>query len=160
MITRPLTTNERAETPGFTHIVVLTADDLTQATNNTAQAFVPFALKINDIIGRVQDFVVTSFQNSADAAHNTTTRSLGDTASATQYTAAAEMNTNGTVVASKFSNTAVGPYTTASNFTITINSMAGKALLAVNRGVYVVLVQLLRGQLVVNACTPAPIAKT
>jgi len=39
LIVRPLTTNERAELPGFTHVIVITANDLTQATANTAQTF-------------------------------------------------------------------------------------------------------------------------
>lgn len=159
MQVRPLSTNERAETPGFTHVAQITADDLTQGTANTAQTITVCALKKNDIIGRVQDFVKTAFQNTADNAFNSDTRSIGDSASVTTHTTAAEANANGTVVPSKFSNTAVGPYTTTNVLTVTFNSMTGKSLSALNRGELIVLFQLIRGMDVVNAVSNSLVAK-
>lgn len=155
MQVRPLTTNERAESPGYTHVAQINSDDLTTATNNTAQTITICALKIGDVIGRVQDFVKTNFENTADAAFNATTRSLGDNSAVTTHTSAAETNDNGTVVYSKFSNTAVGPYTAANTLTVTFNAMAAKNLAALDAGELVVLFQLIRGKNIVDAVSPA-----
>lgn len=160
MTVRPLTTNERAETPGFTHVAVVTADDLTTTTANTAQTLTIANFKANDVLGRVQDFLRTSFQNTADAAFNTSTRSIGDNTGVATHTAAAETNVNGTVVVSKFSNTAVGPYTAANTLKVTFNAMSGKNVNALNRGELVILFQLIRGMDVVNAVASAQISKT
>lgn len=161
MEVRPLSTNERAETPGFTHVARITADDLTQASNNTAQTLKICDLKIGDVIGRVQDWVKTQFQKTGDTAFNSTTRSLGDNGSATRWGAAVEANANGSVVTSQFSNTAVGPYTSADAFNITFNAMSAKKLLDINRGEIVVLFQLIRAKNVVDAFTAgALISKT
>jgi hypothetical protein len=160
MTIRPLSTNERAETPGFTHVASVTADDLTQTTVNTLQTITVATLATTDIIGRVQDYVKTSFQNTADAAFNTTTRSIGDGTGVATHTAAAEANLNGTVVLSKFSNTAVGPYAAANTLTVTFNSMAAKALSNINRGELVILFQLVRSLAIINAQSSVQITKT
>lgn len=145
MITRPLALHEMAAHRGMTHMSIITADDLTQATVNTAQSLTLCNLVAGDIIGSVEDNVVVPFENTADAAFNTTTRSAGDTATgvAAHY-AAAEANKNGTVVTKKFSNTAVGPYTAADILRVTFNAMAAKALLSINKGELHVFFSILR----------------
>lgn len=159
MTVRPLTTNERAETPGYTHVATITADDLTNATAAAAQTITIANLKITDIIGRVQDYVKTSFRASADNAFNTSTRSIGDNTGVATHTTAAETNANGTVVTSKFSNTAVGPYTTANTLTVTFNAMAAKNLNSINRGELIVLFQLIRILPVVSAVASTGVTK-
>jgi hypothetical protein len=151
MITRPLTTNERAETPGYTHVTVLTTADIAAGIANNTAASWTVALSTYDIIGRVQDFVKTPFQNTADAAFNSTTRSLGDNSAVTTHTTAAEANANGTVVYTKFSNTAVGPYTAANTLKITLNAMSGKSLSNLNKGELHVFFQLIRIKPIVDA---------
>lgn len=160
MEVRPLTTNERAETPGYTHVAKITADDLTQTANATAQAITIAVLAIGDVIGRVQDWLKTNFQNTADAAFNTTTRSIGDNGSATRWGAAVEGNQNGTVVLSQFSNTAVGPYTSADALKVTISAMTGKNLNSINRGELIVLFQLIRAKRIVDAVASQAPVKT
>jgi hypothetical protein len=147
---RPLSTNERAESPGYTHMAVLTCDDLTTTTNGTAQAFT-IALATGDVIGRVQDYVKTPFQVAGTAGNDTTLRSLGDNSSATTHTATAEMNANGTVVYSKFSNTAVGPYTAANTLKVTVTPKTGTNVNALNRGELHVFFQVIRVLNLVNA---------
>jgi hypothetical protein len=157
-LVRPLTTNERAESPGFTHVAILTCDALTTTTNGTAQAF-NVNLATYDVIGRVQDFVKTPFQVAGTAGNDTTLRSLGDNSSATTHTATAEMNANGTVVYSKFSNTAVGPYTAANTLKITVTPKTGTNVNAINRGELHVLFQLIRVLPLVQAITATNTAK-
>ncbi len=142
MIVRPLTTNERAELPGFTHVIVITANDLTQATANTAQTFDAFALLAGDIIAKAIGVPVVPFQNTADAAFNSDTVSIGDTGSGTRHTAATEANANGTFLR-VMGNTAF-LYTAADKLRITVNSMAAKSLVNLNRGEYHAFISLVR----------------
>jgi len=157
MFVRPLTTNERAENPGFTHHVRITADDLTQATANTAQTFNAFPILKGDVIWRAMAIPVVPFQNTGDAAFNSDTVSVGDGGSATRYTAATEANANGTYLPA-IGNTAF-LYTAADNLVITVNSMAAKSLVNINRGEYHVLVQLFRSTDLTNAIAKARINK-
>ncbi len=158
MLVRPLTTNERAETPGFTHVARITADDLTTTANATAQAITLCALKALDVVGRVMGIARTPFQNTADAAFNSDTVSIGDSGSATRWGAGVEANANGTFL-NQFSTTAV-LYTANDSLIVTINSMTAKALNNINRGEYYVLFQLIRALDVVNAIAAARISKT
>lgn len=141
---RPLTTNEQADNGGYNHIAVVTADALTQTTANTAQTITLCGIKIGDIIGKVLWRAKTYFKDASDAAFNTTTMSVGDDASVTTYKAAIELNVNGTEVSEGFTNTAVGPYTVASNLTVTFNAMVAKSLSNIDTGEVVILFQLQR----------------
>ena len=142
MIVRPLTTNERAELPGFTHVIVITANDLTQATANTAQTFDAFALLAGDIIAKAIGDPVVPFQNTGDAAFNSDTVSIGDTGSGTRHTAATEANANGSYA--KVQGNTAFLYTAADKLRITVNSMAAKSLANLNRGEYHAFVSLVR----------------
>jgi len=138
MIFRSLSTNERAEAPGYTHLCEVTADDLTQATVATAQTITVSTFNAGDQMIRVFWYLKKSFQNTADAAFNTTTVSVGDTALVTTHLAAAETNTNGSFVTYRTGNTLV-LYTAADILTVTFNAMAAKALSSINRGDLVLL---------------------
>lgn len=145
MICKPLATNEIADNGGYTHIATITADDLTVTTNNTSQTILIATLAIGDAIGKVATRVKTSFENTADAAFNTTAATVGDTANAVNnHIASQELNKNTTVVVEKFSNTLVGPYTAADKIAITFNAMAAKKLSDINKGEIEVLFQLQR----------------
>jgi hypothetical protein len=133
MIFRSLSTNERAEAPGYTHICELTADDLTQVTVAAAQTITVAPFSAGDQMMRVFWYLKRPFENTADAAFNTTTVSVGDTAAVTTHLVAAEANINGTEIIYRTGNTTV-LYTTADILTVTFNSMAAKALVNINRG--------------------------
>lgn len=156
---RPLSTNERAETPGFTHIGIITADDLTQATANTLQTLTLATIAAGDQIQRVKWYLRVPFQNTADAAFNSDTISVGDTAAVTTHLSAAEANLNGTEIIWRTGNTTVG-YTAADVLTVTINSMAAKSLVDINRGELILLISLCRPTFVINAIASSQIAKT
>ncbi len=152
MLNRPLATNEIADNGGFTHVAVVTPNDLTNATNAGAQTITICSLKAGDIIGKVLWRAKTFFKASADAAFNTTTMSIGNTATGvTAHIAAIELNENGTEVKEGFSNTAVGPYTANDSLTATFNSMAAKNLLALDTGEVVILYQIQRPAVIEEA---------
>lgn len=144
MITKPLALHEQAAHRGMTHMSIITADDLTQATANTAQTLKLCDLVAGDIIAAIEDNVIVPFENTADATFNSSTRSAGDNSAVTTFFTAAEANKNGTVVPKKFSNTAVGPYTAADKVAITFNAMAGKSLSSINKGELHVFFSILR----------------
>lgn len=158
MLVRTLTTNERAELPAYTHVAIITADDLTQATANTAQTIDLCALKAGDIIARAIGVPVTPFRNTLDAAFNSDTVSFGDTGSATRHLAATEANVNGTFLR-VIGNTAF-LYTTADTLRVTVNSMAAKSLVSINRGEYHIFFALVRSDFVSNAVARRAISKT
>ena len=161
MLLRPLTTNERAETPTFTHVARITADDLTQATVAAAQTIDLATLQKNDIILRVAGYIRVPFQNTLDAAFNTTTVSIGDTSGVAALAAAGEANANGTFVNTLGLVLPGGKiYTAADTFRVTFNAMAGKALVNLNRGEYYVFGTICRLADVANAMAAARISKT
>jgi hypothetical protein len=133
MLVRPLSTNERAETPGFTHVAIITANDLTQATAAAAQVFSVCGVKAGDIIYRSVGVPVVPFQNTLDAGFNSDTVSFGDATLITQHFAATEANNAGPLRI--MGNTAV-LYTAANTLQIGVNSMAAKSLANINRGEY------------------------
>jgi hypothetical protein len=148
MIVRPLTTNERAETPGFTHVAVLVAADLTQVTAATLQTFDLFGLRAGDIVLRVAGSPVVPFQNTADAAYNDNTISVGDVGGVATLMAATQANWNngagsGVNAVNGLGNTPV-LYATANTLRMTVNSMAAKSLSNINRGEYHVFIALCR----------------
>jgi hypothetical protein len=143
MRTWALTTNERAEC-GHTHLVEITADDLTSTVTANAQTFVTDILMgVGTFIERVTEYLVTPFQNTLDAALNSTTMSVGDSIGSvsTILTPAVELNQNGTFVSNKTmvpTGTPFTGFTSPTYLTVTIGSMAGKNLASVNRGVVLV----------------------
>jgi hypothetical protein len=134
MIFRTLTTNERAETPGFTHVGVITADDLTSTTVTVAQLIQFCALVAGDQVLRVGWNLRVPFQNTADpAGDQATTASVGDAAAVGTHLAPAVVNVNGTEIIWRAGNTAV-LYTAADKLTCNFIPTTGKALSALNRG--------------------------
>jgi hypothetical protein len=134
MIFRTLTTNERAESCGFTHVGVVTADDLTQTTVTTAQ-LITFTTGIvaGDQVVRVGWYLKLPFQNTLVGADNATTASVGDTAAVGTHLAPAVVNVNGTEIIWRAGNTAV-LYTAGDKLTANFIPTTGSALSALNRG--------------------------
>jgi hypothetical protein len=143
MIVRPLGTQEQAGQTGFTHVAVITADDLSQAVVATAQTILINALLAYDVIVKVGWYLKIPFKDVSDPAFNTTTMSVGDNAAVTTHIPATELNENGTEILSHYSNTAVR-YTAADKIAVTFNSMAAKALLNIDVGELHVFFTLLR----------------
>lgn len=159
MTFKSLTTNERAETPGFTHVAIVTADDLTQTTANTVQTITLCNLIAGDQIQRVKWYLSTPFQNTADNTNNATTASVGDSAAVTTHLAAGETNLNGTELIWRTVSTVVA-YTAGDIFTVTFTPKTGSALNVINRGELRLLVSLCRPAFVFNAISATQVAKT
>jgi hypothetical protein len=127
----------------FTHRIVGTANDLSQATVTTAQAF-NFAIPLGATINQVELRLIIPFQNTADAAFISDTVSVGDTSLATKWVSAVECNLNGAYITTpQFSATLGGPYAANQNIVVTFNApTAGKALANINRGELHIYVQI------------------
>lgn len=121
---------------GMTHIASISCNDLTQATVNTAQSLNVLALPTGAIVSEVEARLIVPFENTADAAFNSVTLDVGDTGSATRWFTAQQVNKNGAFIAVPIlSATGVqGPYAASQFFTVNFNSIAAKALLALNKG--------------------------
>jgi hypothetical protein len=137
----PLSNNERTG-HDFTHLAVLTANDLTQATANTAQV-VNYPLPVDAVIEKSAARLITPFEDPSDAAFNSTTVDVGDTGSATRWFTAKQVNKNGSFIAAEqFAAALGGPYAVAQNFAINFNSMAAKSLVNLKKGELHVFVKL------------------
>jgi hypothetical protein len=139
MRTWGLTTNERAEC-GHTHLVEITADDLTNATAAATQTITTDLLfAVGSFIERGTEILVTPFQSTTDNAFNTTQASVGDSVGGVATIAAAvELNANGAFVSNKTAIATGVPstgFTVPTYLTVTFTPMAAKNLNAINRGV-------------------------
>lgn len=134
-----LTIEERAATGGFTHRLDFSYADIPAGiANNTskvwAAGFLP-AVAASDIIKRVELHLTTKFQNTADAAFNSDTISIGDATTATRFVNASEANANGTAVNDVFPGAVENViYTAAGQLQLTLNSMAAKSISNLNAG--------------------------
>jgi len=131
-----------------THQLVITANDLTQTTVNTAQSFNVAALPVGSIIAGVWLRLITGFikgGSAADTGFNSTTVDIGDTGLATRFATAQQVNGNsGSVItAPVYSATQGGPYAASQFLTVNFNSMAAKALASLNTGELHILVNLI-----------------
>lgn len=135
----PLTIDELASTAGFTHRLDFSYRDIPAGiANNTSQVwgagFLP-AVVASDIVVKTELHLTIPFQNTADAAFNTSTLSLGDATTATRYINASEVNLNGTEVIDVIPGANQNViYTAAGQLQLTLNSMAAKSLSNLNAG--------------------------
>lgn len=135
MLIQPLFNEERS-TLGATHRVLVTTKDLTTSADNTAQVFDLFAVKARQHVRLVKLIVHTPFRDPADAAYNSTTISVGDSAQATVFANAIQANANGSFVPVTHGGAGnVKNYTGAATVRLTVNSMTAKNLAALKEGV-------------------------
>lgn len=142
---RVLTLANNEKVKGFTHRLEISGGDFTEATANTAETFQIPIPKGTTITGPVLIEINTPFAASGDAAFNSTTVSVGHDGaggSATVLAAAVQANKNGSVVTTGVGTGAQLSAQAAINLTVTVNSMAGKSLSAIDEGQVVVWVPL------------------
>lgn len=133
-----LTLEERAATQ-MTHRLELDASDVpASVATNTAYTFntAPLPLlRAGDIVKRIHMYLSVPFKNSADAAFNSTTISVGDAGSATRWVNAVQINENGTEVITTFPGATENQvYTANSQIQVILGSMAAKSLSDLNTG--------------------------
>src|SRR6266404_7967858 len=141
---QPVTEAELAAYPGYNYgfVIDATLGHITMATANTEQVFTAFTTKTKyDQIRKVGIIVTETFQNTADAAYNTTTIRVGKTGTDNAYVTATQMNTNGTVVYAAYSTGSGLPetFTAAVAILITLGAQAAKSLSNLNAGRVIVL---------------------
>ncbi len=116
---------------GFNHEIVLTHEDLTETTANTAQVIDILDLTTGQCVERLAWEVETYFTDASDAALNTTTLLLKR--GSTTLIAATEINSNGTEVARARLDTP-STSTASETLTATFGSMAAKSLSDIDAG--------------------------
>ena len=116
--------------------VIVTHADLTQGTAATAQVLPIFNAAANyQLVKLERTELLEAFEDTADAANNTTAVTVGDGASAARYLASQELNRNGTEVYIKAGTGTAFAYTADDTVDITFAApAAGKTLLALNKG--------------------------
>jgi len=139
-----LTNEEKASTGGFTHRLDFTTADIPAGiavnTANTFSAAPLPKLNVNDIIKECLVHLTTPFENTADAAFNSDTFSVGlVTGGVAALVAATEINNNGAFVTDTIPGVAtpvvpVKNLTANNQVTITLNSMAAKSISNLNNG--------------------------
>lgn len=106
-LTPLLIEEQQANDGGFTHMAILTVDDLTMVTANTVQDITLGTVPKGWIINKSMLRLVTPFKDVSDAAYNTTTVIVGDAGSTNRYITSAQLNENGTeITIPQYNNTA------------------------------------------------------
>ena len=118
---------------GYTHKAIVDHVDLTETTANTAQSITLLTLAAGDVVRSAAYKLVTPFQDTADAAFNTT--AVTTNAAGSALISATETNVNGTEVFYK-AHTATAPLiaTSASTVAASFAAMSAKSLSALNAG--------------------------
>jgi hypothetical protein len=131
----PLLLEEQSGQEGnFTHFSALTADDLTMATVATVQDIALGTVPKGFIINKAMCRLIRPFENTADAAYNTTTIVVGDAGSINRYITSSQLNKNGAfITVPTFNNTAF-QVTADTPIIAEFGSMAAKALSSINKG--------------------------
>jgi len=133
------TTTFRAlhESPrGFNHRFVISAQDLTEAADNTAQSFTLLTLPVGSVVKSAAMFLNTPLKDASDTAFNSTTLIVGDSGDTARYLASTQLNENGTEILAKAAPVDKVPhaYASATAVTATFGSMAAKKLADIDVG--------------------------
>jgi hypothetical protein len=120
---------------GYTYKVVVTHEDLTEATADTAQVIELINVELGEIVEKVAVYMPTPFKDASDAAFNTNAATIGDGGSANRYLSSTELNVNGTEILAKAgTNTAGFAYVTDDTVDLTVAAMTAKSLDDVDTG--------------------------
>lgn len=114
--------------------VVITHEDLTETTVNTAQVIALMTKGLGKTVELVKSHLVTAFKDASDAALNTTTLIVGDTGDTDRLLASQEVNENGTEITSKNGTGTVFIPGSDTAINLTVGSMSGKSLDDIDTG--------------------------
>lgn len=122
----------------WTHEIIITHEDLTEATANTAQTVPLLTLPAHAAVLNAGFYLKTPFKNSGDNAFNTTTLIVGDAGDTDRLLTSKELNENGTEILSwvtpHATDTIPFAYTTATVINAIFGSMSAKSLADLNTG--------------------------
>lgn len=125
---------EEVAATGANLLVILTHEDLTESTVNTAQAIDLFTKGNGRTVKLVRSKIVTAFEDASDAALNTTTLIVGDSGDDDRLLASQELNENGTEVEIKEGTGTTHAPTSDTTYQATFGSMSGKKLSDIDTG--------------------------
>jgi hypothetical protein len=155
----PLLLEEIASNGGFTHMVVFTADDLTEATANTAQTIALPKVPKGFVINKGYARLVTPFEDKSDAAFNTTPFILGDAGDDDRYIASSELNKNGTEITYPTFNNTAFQVTADTELLAKFGSMAAKSLSNIDKGELHLVLQIIDTRILSDLQSAASIVK-
>lgn len=119
---------------GPTHKIIVTHEDLTETTANTAQVIPLLTVALGDLVEVVATYVPTAFQDASDAAFNTTAITIGDGGSANRLLTSQELNVNGSEVLGKAGVAGGYVYLAGDTVDLTVGSMSSKSLSNIDTG--------------------------
>jgi hypothetical protein len=129
---------EEQAASGYNKKVVITHEDLTTATANTAQTIEMFSVPAYTVVDAAAFKLVTPFEDASDNALNTTTLLVGDGGSTGRYAPSKELNVNGTEIlawaTSAATNTLPYAYVSADTVDAIFGSMTDKSLSDIDVG--------------------------
>lgn len=130
----PLLGDELKAHGGATHKAVITHEDLTETTANTAQTIALADVENKVAVECVYTDLVTPFEDASDAAFNTNTLIVGDGGDTDRLLASQEMNENGTEVDMKVGTGTLHVFTGDDTVDAVIGSMTAKSLSNIDTG--------------------------
>lgn len=137
----PLSKARQAAT-GMTHGAIVTHEDLTESTVNTAQAVTLAVVPEGSVVSDAILNVITPLEDASDVAFNSNAVTVGDT-DADRLIASAQVNANGSTVTAKVAASTIPfVYTAEATIALTVGSMAAKALSDIDTGELEVLIKL------------------
>ena len=83
---------------GFNYRFVITHEDLTESTYNTAQDITLITLPAYSVVKSAATYLKTPFEQAGDASYNSNTVIVGDAADDNRYIASQQINLNGTEI--------------------------------------------------------------
>lgn len=130
----PLSNEERHN--GFTHLVVLTHEDLTNTSvsGTPTQTIEVMDVEAGHLVRTVAMKLVTPFKDASDAAQNATLIEVGDGSDTDRFLASTEINENGTEVRYKGGTGTLFAYTAADTLDVKFTGTTSKALSEIDTG--------------------------
>lgn len=121
---------------GFNHRFVIKAEDLTEASDNTAQDVTLITLPAGTVVKSCAYYLKTPLADASDSAFNSTAVIVGDSGDTDRYINSSQLNVNGTEVIYAVNDTAKLPFVTTASTEVKANfaSMASKALEDIDTG--------------------------
>lgn len=114
--------------------VVITHEDLTEATANTPQVIALLTKGLGKSVELVKSVTITPFSDADDAAFNNTALTVGDTGDADRLLASKQVNANGSNVLVKKGTGTVYEPSSDTAINLTVGSMSGKSLSNLDAG--------------------------
>ena len=120
---------------GFNYRFVITHEDLTESTYNTAQDITLITLPAYSVVKSAATYLKTPFQKTGTAAYNNNVLIVGDAGNDDRFIASQQINVNGTeVLAQAQASTTPHAYEAATAVVANFASMAAYDLLELDAG--------------------------